>query len=44
MIPACIVNFVRERWPDPEGNYVGFVAVGEDGQPLDERNDELDEE
>lgn len=24
VIPACVVAFIRDRWPSPDGNYVGF--------------------
>lgn len=34
LIPACIVKNIRQTWPDPDGNYVGFIDVDEFGQPL----------
>ena len=36
VVPACIVSHVRTTWPDPDGNYVGFIHVDEDGNPIDE--------
>jgi len=42
VIPACIVDHIRTTWPDPDGKYVGFIAVNEeDGTPL--HMDELEE-
>ena len=36
VIPACIVLNIRSQKPDPDGQYVGFVDVNEQGQPIDE--------
>lgn len=35
VIPACIVLYVRRTWPG-DGNYVGFIYVDENGNPVDE--------
>lgn len=37
VIPSCVVNFIRQKWPDPMNNYVGFLAAETDD------NDELNE-
>jgi hypothetical protein len=29
-IPACVVNTIRQRWPDPTGSYVGFRVSDEE--------------
>lgn len=35
IVPACIVDDIRRRWPDADGNYVGFQALDDDGQMVD---------
>lgn len=32
VIPACVVTFIRECWPSPDGHYIGF----KDGDETDE--------
>jgi len=27
VIPSCVIMAVRERWPDPKGNYRGHIAI-----------------
>ena len=34
VVPACIVSEIRRRYPDPDGQYVGFVRVDDNGQPV----------
>lgn len=34
VIPSCIVNHIRTRWPDPFNSYKGFVQVDEDGNEI----------
>lgn len=41
VVPACIVGHIRSRWPSEDNNYVGFIDVDEDGNPI--HNDELAE-
>lgn len=36
VIPACVVQYIRGRWPDPMGTYRGYREVDDD-----EDNDEL---
>lgn len=35
VIPACIVQKIREKWPEPSGQYVGFVDVNDDGETIE---------
>ena len=32
VIPTCVCDFIRELFPDPDGNYVGHVNVDETEQ------------
>ena len=34
VVPSCIVSHIRQQWPDPDGNYMGFQQVDEFGQPV----------
>ena len=34
VIPACVVQEIRNLYPDEHGNYVGFVDVDENGVPI----------
>lgn len=45
VVPACIVKVIRDTWPSADGTYRGFIAVTEDGQPIEvpEDYDELEE-
>ena len=41
VIPSCVINYIRNKWPDPEGSYIGFIDVDEHGMPI--HNDEVND-
>ena len=34
VLPSCVVSAVRENFPDPEGEYTGFVCFSSESQPF----------
>lgn len=36
VVPACVVTYIRTKWPEDDGSYVGFQSLDDD-----EEQDEL---
>lgn len=41
VIPACVIAEVRRQWPDPNGNYRGFVQVNNEGTDIQDETAEI---